>query len=152
MERALAVVGEEERSKKVVREAGELAAGVDAELILLTVIPQEEYEEKRRDIEESIRDEDIVYTFTQAEQDARHTARDVADEVLDGIDVDYDVLGAVGRQADTIISVADTEECDHLFLAGRRRSPTGKALFGDLTQEVLLTFDGPVTVLLGDDD
>jgi nucleotide-binding universal stress UspA family protein len=152
MERALAVVAEEERSKKVVREAGELAAGVDAELVLLTIIPQDEYEEKRREVEENIRDEDIVYTFTQAEQAARHTAQDVADEVLEDVDVDYEVLGAVGREAETIISVADTEACDHLFLAGRRRSPTGKALFGDLTQDVLLTFDGPVTVLLGDEE
>jgi nucleotide-binding universal stress UspA family protein len=152
MERALAVVAEEERSKKVVREAGELAAGVGAELVLLTIIPQEEYEEKRRDVEENIRDEGIIYTFTQAEQAARHTAQDVADEVLEDVDVDYHVLGAVGREAETIITVADTEGCDHLFLAGRRRSPTGKALFGDLTQDVLLTFDGPVTVLLGDEE
>jgi nucleotide-binding universal stress UspA family protein len=150
MERALAVVSEEERSKKVVREAGELAAGVDAELVLLTIIPQEEYEEKRREVE-SFRDADLVYTFTQAEQQARHTAQDVADDVLDDVDVDYDVLGAVGREAETIINVAEMEGCDHLFLAGRRRSPTGKALFGDLTQDVLLTFEGMVTVLLSEE-
>jgi hypothetical protein len=34
-----------------------------------------------------------------------------------------------------------------VFLAGRKRSPTGKALFGDQTQAVILDFDGAVTVI-----
>jgi nucleotide-binding universal stress UspA family protein len=151
MERALAVVTQDERSKRVVREAGELAGGVGAELVLLTVLPKEEYEEKRHAMEQAAGSE-VVYTLSQAEQSARQTARSVASEVLDGVDVDHEVLGAVGREADTILEVADNQGCDHLFIAGRRRSPTGKALFGDLTQQVLLTFEGPVTVLLGDEE
>jgi nucleotide-binding universal stress UspA family protein len=150
MERALAVVTQDERSKDVVREAGQLAGGVDAELVLLTVLPQDEYD-KKREAMDRVGSEKVIYTLSQAEQSAKQTARSVASEVLADVDVDYEVLGAVGREADTILQVADDQGADHLFLSGRRRSPTGKALFGDLTQEVLLTFDGPVTVLLGDE-
>jgi len=33
-----------------------------------------------------------------------------------------------------------------VFVRGRRRSPTGKAVFGDTAQAVILNFDGFVTV------
>jgi len=150
MQRPMAVVTDDERSKKVVREAGELAAGVGVELVLLTIIPQEEYERKREAMEDA--GSTMPYTFSQAEQNARRTARSVADEVLDDVDVEYEVLGAVGREAHTIMEVAREEGVDHIFMAGRRRSPTQKALFGDLTQRVLLNFEGTVTVLLSDDE
>lgn len=150
MERALAVVTQDERSKQVVREAGELAAGVGAKLVLLTVIPQDEYERKK-DAMDSVGSSDVIYTLSQAEQSARQTARSVADEVLEDLDVDYEVLGAVGRETDTILTVAQEEAVDHIFIAGRRRSPTQKAVFGDLTQRVLLNFTGTVTVLLTDE-
>jgi len=143
-------VTQDEQSKEVVREAGQLAGGVGAELVLLTVLPQDEYN-KKREAMAGVGSEKVVYTLSQAEQSAKQTARSVASEVLADVDVDYEVLGAVGREADTILQVADDEGVDHLFLSGRRRSPTGKALFGDLTQEILLTFEGPVTVLLGDE-
>jgi len=36
-----------------------------------------------------------------------------------------------------------------VFLTGKKRSPTGKAVFGDRSQAIILNFDGPVTTLLG---
>ncbi|MFB6154669.1 MAG: universal stress protein [Haloferacaceae archaeon] len=150
MKRALAVVTQDERSKQVVREAAELAAGVGAKLLLLTVVPEEDYERKREAMEEA--GSTTPYTLSQAEQSARHTARSVADEVLDEIDVDYELLGAVGRESSTILSIARDEEVDHIFIAGRRRSPTQKAIFGDITQRVLLNFNGTVTVLLTEEE
>jgi nucleotide-binding universal stress UspA family protein len=146
----MAVVTEDEASKQVVREAGELAAGVGVELVLLTVIPEEEYDRKREAMEDA--GSTTPYTLSQAEQNARRTARSVAEEVLDDVDVEYEVLGAVGRGADIIMEVAREEDVDHIFMAGRRRSPTQKALFGDLTQRILLNFDGTVTVLLSDEE
>ena len=46
MERALAVVEGTEETKQLVREAGELAAGVDAELLLLHVTTEEEFSDR----------------------------------------------------------------------------------------------------------
>ena len=150
MQRPMAVVTEDEASRRVVREAGELAAGLGVELVLLTVVPEEEYDRKREAMEDA--GSTTPYTLSQAEQNARRTARSVAEDVLDDVDVEYEVLGAVGRQADMIMEVAREESVDHLFIAGRRRSPTQKALFGDLTQRILLNFDGTVTVLLSDEE
>ena len=47
MERAIAVVEASDSAKDLVHEAGELAAGVDAELILVHVTTDEEYADRR---------------------------------------------------------------------------------------------------------
>ncbi|WP_224449048.1 universal stress protein [Haloprofundus salilacus] len=150
MKRALVVVTESERSKQLVREAGELAAEVDAELVLLSVTAQSAYDDTRQSTVDAGAPES-AYSLADARNDAEELAESVADEVLADLDVGYETVGAVGRLADRILGIATELDCDHVFIAGRRRSPTGKALFGDATQEVLLSFDGPVTVSLGDD-
>ena len=53
-----------------------------------------------------------------------------------------------GEPAETIIEVAAELDVDNITMSGRRRSPTGKMLFGSTTQSVLLAADRPVTVIL----
>lgn len=146
MRHALAVVSSTEASKKVVREAGELAAGVGAELTLLHVTTEERYTETYRQLE-SISDYDTEYSVYQAEQGAANFAEDIGREVLEDIDVEYEAAGALGDVVDAVLDYAERNGCDHVFVGGQTRSPTGKALFGDHTQQIILDFDGPVTVL-----
>jgi len=146
MERALAVVDADESSKALVREAGELAAAVGAELVLIHVTSDEEYEEMRQKMER-IPDSRVRYSAKQAVDGAEQFAADVGREVLEGVDVPWDAVGKVGDAQTEILDAAAERECDHLFVAGEKRSPTGKALFGDLTQALILNFDGPVTVV-----
>ena len=146
MEHALAVVGPEEAAKDLIREAGELAAGVDAKLTLLCVISEDEYADDREALE-AIPEADVSYSVDQALEGARSFATDVGREMLSDVDIDYETAGAVGDRADTVLSGAKNHGCDHVFLTGRHRSPTGKAIFGDVTQRVILDFDGPVTVV-----
>jgi nucleotide-binding universal stress UspA family protein len=146
MEHALAVVGPDDVTKDLVREAGELAAGVDADLTLLCVTSEDEYAEEREALE-SIPEADVSYSVEQALEGARSFAKDVGIEVLSDIDIKYETAGAVGEKADIILEGAQNHGCDHVFLTGQRRSPTGKAIFGDVTQRVILDFQGPVTVV-----
>ncbi|ODR79295.1 universal stress protein UspA [Haladaptatus sp. W1] len=146
MKRALAIVEASESAKELVREAGELAAGVGAELVLLHVTTNEEYEDTRTSLE-GIPNLETSYTAGQALEGARQFAQDIGREVLDGIDVEYEAIGRIGDERDQILDAATELDCDHVFLAGRKRSPTGKALFGDRTQSVILDFDGAVTVV-----
>lgn len=53
-----------------------------------------------------------------------------------------------GDPAETIVEVAAELDVDNVTMSGRRRSPTGKMLFGSTTQSVLLGADRPVTVIL----
>jgi len=146
MDHALAVVDATETAKELVREAGELAAGVDAELTLLHVTTEDEYQDKA-DAMAAIPDVDATYTFEQAVDGAERFADDVGRSVLDGVDVSYDAVGRLGDRGDTVLDVARESGADHVFVAGLKRSPTGKALFGDVTQRIILDFDGAVTVV-----
>ncbi|WP_435333489.1 universal stress protein [Haloarchaeobius sp. TZWWS8] len=150
MERALAIIRDDSaQTQSLVREAGRLAAGVGAELYLLHVFPEEKYE----DIMSSRLESDgRSFPLDEAEMEAEHFATQVGHSALEEVDVEYDVLGTVGREEMAILDVAEERECDHLFVTGRRRSPSGKALFGDLTQRLLLNFDGRVTVQLHDEE
>lgn len=146
MERALAVVSGDERTKELVREAGELAAGVGAELILLHVTDEEEFTDQSAALA-SIPDFDTSYTVENARDGAREYAKDVGRDVLADVDVEYEAVGALGEEPDEILAVAEERGCDHVFVTGRKRSPTGKALFGDVAQTVILNFEGAVTIL-----
>ena len=146
MEHALAVVGPTETAKELVREAGELAAGVDAELTLIHVTDEETYDEQREQLAK-VTSASSTYSVGQAVEGARSYASDIGREVLGDVDVEYDAVGSVGDRAETILTEADRRGCDHVFLAGRKRSPAGKALFGDDAQRVILDADVPVTVV-----
>ncbi|MBV0925245.1 universal stress protein [Halomicroarcula limicola] len=146
MKRALVVVEPTETAKDLVYEAGTLAEGVDAEAVLLHVTTEEAYS-ARRGAMESIPDATTKYTPGEAERGATEFAEDIGGEVLADLDVEYEAAGAVGDEADEVLQAAEAHDCDHVFLPGRQRSPTGKALFGDATQRVILDFGGPVTVV-----
>ncbi|MFC7202502.1 universal stress protein [Haloferax namakaokahaiae] len=151
MERALVVVTPDERSKRILREAGAFAAGSGAELVVLTILPEKEFEQTRSALA-AVNSSDVVYGIDQAVDSASRKAKRLARDALDGIDVEYRVIADIGPEEDTILETARWEACDHLFISGRRRSPAGKLISRDVTQKVMLNFDGPVTVLLADED
>lgn len=148
MDRALAVVDSSEATSDVIREAGELAAGVDASVVVLSALTRDEYENDAavlstiESVEGSSYDKD-------PRRIARATAEQYAEDHLSDIDVAYETMGVVvdgDDRPETIIETADAEGCDYIFLVGKRRSPTGKALFGDTAQGVILNFDGHVVI------
>lgn len=145
MDHALVVVDASDGAKRLVREAGDIAKGVGAELTLLHVTDEDEYNDKTAAMA-SIPEADVSYSHGQAEEGGRQFVRDVAREVLDD-DIDYEAVGDVGDRVDAILNQAERRGCDHIFIAGRQRSPTGKALFGDVAQSVILDFDGAVTIV-----
>lgn len=147
MKRALVVVTANAGTERVIREAAQLAAGVDAEMVLVHVTTESDYEERRREMETLSGIETDTYPVERAEAGAEQFARDMAVQALAGFDVDYEVYGVVGPTVERVLEAAEEYDCDHVFVAGRRRSPSGKAVFGDVAQRVILNFPGPVTVL-----
>lgn len=154
MERALFVAQyESPETERLLREAGELAAGVDADLVVLHVMEESEYHERaesRREYQQSIDELRQLggYPLTEATEDAKLLAERLGWNALDDLTLDWLAVGSVGREASEILEVATKFGCDHLFVVGRRRSPSGKAIFGDLAQQLTLKFQGPVTILI----
>jgi nucleotide-binding universal stress UspA family protein len=72
-----------------------------------------------------------------------HAVRE-AGEMLDEAGIEYDVEESSGDPADAIVSTADELDADLIVVGGRKRSPAGKALFGSVTQSVILGANRPV--------
>jgi nucleotide-binding universal stress UspA family protein len=91
----------------------------------------------------------VFHSFTNNPSGASatqiHSVRTVAD-YFDERGIDYEVTESSGDPADAILDVAEEEEADLIVLSGRKRSPAGKALFGSVTQAVILHADRPVMV------
>nr|WP_276298484.1 universal stress protein [Halomicroarcula sp. ZS-22-S1] len=49
-----------------------------------------------------------------------------------------------------MLEVADARDANLVVLGGRKRSPAGKALFGSVTQDVILGTDRSVLVVTAD--
>lgn len=150
MNRGLVVINDTDAHKRLLREAGQFTAGVDAELVLFSWMTPDQYEEGI-DTLETIGDvEQTTYDETTALDMTTRFAQELADESFAEFEatIDYEIEGVVTDEddiSDEILDAADRLECDHIFVVGRSRSPTGKAIFGDLAQQIILNFDGLVT-------
>jgi nucleotide-binding universal stress UspA family protein len=69
-----------------------------------------------------------------------------ASDALEEAGVDYEVTESSGDPAEALIDTADEVDADLIVIGGRKRSPAGKALFGSVTQTVILNAGRPVMV------
>ncbi|WP_323675979.1 universal stress protein [Halorubellus sp. PRR65] len=67
-----------------------------------------------------------------------------ATDVLDEAGVEYGLDEESGDPSAEIVERANELDVDCICVAGRKRSPTGKALFGSVSQNVILDSDRPV--------
>ncbi|NUB93676.1 universal stress protein [Haloterrigena sp. SYSU A121-1] len=58
--------------------------------------------------------------------------------------------GRIGDPADEIIEYADDRDARYIVVGPRRRSQTGKMLFGSVAQSILLNTNRPVVSVLGE--
>lgn len=153
MQRGIVVIDDTAMHRRLLEEAGQIAANTDAELILFSWITPEQFQEQLDALESVEETERTNYGEFTAQEAAMRFGRKFAEETLAAMvdDVTYEVVGDVTEKdelGNAVLEVAERHACDHAFIAGRKRSPTGKALFGDVTQRVILNFDGFVTTAM----
>lgn len=148
MPRALVVVEDTDRDRDLLERARSFAVGENTDVVVLALVTSDEYEEVAETLDTIGEVEHTTYDESAVREGLAADAADLAEDVL-GDEVAYEVRLAVSDdQAEQIIAAAEDGDCDHVFLPGRRRSPTGKAVFGDRTQRVILDFGGYVTVAM----
>jgi len=76
----------------------------------------------------------------------------LARDRLEDAGLEVEVEGYGGDAANAILNVAEEEDADQIVLAGRKRTPTGKVLFGSVTQSVILDTERPVLVCSAEED
>ena len=150
MERPLVVTDPSDRAPELIQEAGALAEAADVPLLVLTIVSQEEFEGDS-EIMRSIADtEGTEYQRRPAEY-AEDVAESAVTDLLSDFDIETETIGRKvntdDERSDVILEVARENACDYIFLIGQRRRPTGKVIFGDTAQDVILNFDDYVVTL-----
>ena len=134
--------GDADRVDALAAAVTEVAEPTGARVVLLHVFGKEDFD--------SVRDRlDQAEASPTAAARRQRTVRDLAD-AFDDADDEYDVRGRVGEKADAIVAEAEDVAADRVFVAGRPRSPAGKAVFGSTAQTVMLSAPCPTTFVRAD--
>ncbi|MEY7850938.1 universal stress protein [Natrarchaeobius sp. A-rgal3] len=145
----LAAIDGKERSERVATVAYDLAATYDDTLIPLHVVPTEDYDAHKESLENT--DEFRDFPIDQEAASAKRFAREYVLETIDDVgEVTLEPRGRVGDIPTEILDEVESVDPRYLVISGRRRSPTGKAVFGSTTQKILLNADCPVVTNLDD--
>lgn len=162
----VAAVDGERSPDEVVTVGDDLAAAYDDELVVVHVMTQEHYDalHDRRTGDATQLTSDRAglpvlaygsasgsdgYFVDHAEKDAATVASKVVEETV-GLKGHVRFVGRVGIPTEEIVDVADELDARYVVIGGRKRSPVGKAVFGSVTQSVLLTADRPVVTVMHD--
>lgn len=95
----------------------------------------------------------LLHDFTENPEGASVTdiaAVRRAREILEDGGLNVTLEESSGDPAEELIELADEVDADLLVVAGRKRTPTGKVLFGSVTQGVILSTQRPVLVVSED--
>ncbi|WP_266082404.1 universal stress protein [Haladaptatus caseinilyticus] len=149
MDKILTVVEPVETDIQLLKEAGSIAATAGVELVVLSLVIDGSDRATTEAMDQWL-DIDAGDERTNTKIDiASRFATAIASETLDSLDVNYTAIGdhiENTRPSAKVINVAESHGCDHIYVTNRSHSPTGKALFGEMAQSIILNFDGYVTV------
>jgi nucleotide-binding universal stress UspA family protein len=136
--------GDTERIERLAAEAVDIAGPAGATVVIGHVFTKDEFTSR---VDALGFDRDTVAVDDVAR---RHSAvRELAAR-LDEAGVDYEVHGAIGDYGEKVVTLAETLGSDMVLVGGRKRSPTGKAVFGSVAQDVMLSAPCPVTFVRAD--
>jgi len=136
----VAVAGDDEHRAETFLDAIEPLTGANDRAVHLVHV----YSEDDVETIESMYDIDSRDSRALGAAAEHNTAVSTLGEALDERGVERDTHGAVGDAGSEIVALADRLGVEYVVVGGRRRSPTGKAIFGSTAQDVLLSANVPV--------
>jgi nucleotide-binding universal stress UspA family protein len=87
------------------------------------------------------------------DESRRRKAAEVAGGAADRAGVgEFEAVGLLGDPAEELLAYADETDASYVVVSGRKRSPLGQALFGSVTQSLLLNADRPVVAVPHDSE
>jgi len=147
LETVLVAVGndDDERVDALARTAIDIAGPAGATVALLHVFSEDQYADVKDKLEF-----DPNAEVTPDAVARRHAPIRALGKALEDAGIEYSSQGAVGEKGEKVVSTAESLDADLVLVGGRKRSPTGKAVFGSTAQEVMLNAPCPVTFVRAD--
>lgn len=127
------------RTEELTEAVLDLAEPTSARVVLLHVFTRKAYDEG---IDEAGFDPDDPPSAEELA--SRLEAIDLLSVALEDSNVPYEIEGEIGDEGETILQRTKEPDCDILYLSGRRRSPTGKAVFGSTAHRIMMNSSCPV--------
>jgi len=141
--RILLAIGPEDRDSldALVDATIDLAEPSNASVSLLYAFLRDDYEETM----EQMGIDTTTSGLTPDEVAQRHESVRRPAERLESLGIDYEIRGISGGDlADQVVRIINRSGADLAVVGGTKRSPAGKAVFGDHAQQVLLNAPVPV--------
>lgn len=115
-----------------------VAVPTGASVVLTRVFEEEEYE---------VRIDELGFDRQPSTDEIAERNEGIRDAstALQEANVECEVRGVIGEPGEAFVNLAESIDADLLYIQGRGRNPTGKALFGSTAQTVLLNAPCPVT-------
>jgi nucleotide-binding universal stress UspA family protein len=148
-DRVLLAIGPDDRDvlDDLVDTVINLAAPSNARVSLLYAFPRDDYEE----VMEQMDIDTTTSGLTPDEVARRHESVRGPGDRLESLDIEYEIQGVSGGNlADQVVRTIERTGADIAVVGGTKRSPTGKAMFGDHAQQVLLNAPVPVVYVKRD--
>lgn len=148
METILLAVDENDKHRldEIVETIVGLADPSETRVALTHVFEADDYAEARERL--SFRRDDEATPDDVAKR--YEPVREVGD-ALEAAGVEFSWHGAVGDEGDEIVRKSTEIDADLVVVSGRKRSPTGKAVFGSTAQQVMMNAPCPVTFVRNDE-
>lgn len=140
----IVAVDQSERAPALVTEAAKMSDTFDCPLHVVHVMSQSDFVDIER---ETVDKTGQAVDMDELKQRAEEVSREIGEDVVS----EFEAVGLFGDVSKELIRYAETHGADYLVIGGRKRSPVGKALFGSVTQAVLLHSSVPVITVMGED-
>ncbi|SFT05274.1 universal stress protein [Halostagnicola kamekurae] len=134
----VAAVDRSDRADTVIKQAEVLAETFDDTIHIIHVLSTSEFVDLGRTKAKKGDSIDL--------ESVKNVASDIAEEAAEPLISQFEAIGLMGDPADEIINYADEQNARYIVVAGRKRSPAGKAIFGSVNQSILLNSDCPVVM------
>lgn len=126
-----------EKQDEVVNDGASLADAFDEPLHVVHILSQSRFRKlETTEVEQTGK--------TIPMETIKEQARQIAESNAQQLDQEYETVGLVGDPKERLPDYAEDENARYLVVGNRKRSPVGKALFGNVMQSVLLNTDIPV--------
>jgi nucleotide-binding universal stress UspA family protein len=138
----LIVLRNDEPDEELLAAANQHVVGTESSIVVCRFVDEAQYQS---DVQQNARSGGEMDDIESVENAAAETATSITESAFDE-SVSKTAIGTVGPIPESVFDIIEEYDCNHIFLSGKKRSPVGKAVFGDVAQQILLEFDGPVTI------